>query len=426
MGEVQHGSHVAFSPDGLHLAVSHTKGREAPVAIWDVLHTPRLNIVRRLAGTRESVGWLDDHTLALGWKDGLAHYNPFTDELRSTIKSIKGPRDWSFPSARYAFLEPGGQRILAAFLGSIWMLDRQRTLWRVQAHSESITTAQWHPNGQWVFTGGSDRWIRIWSADTGELVQEIEQPPSNWLNTPFSLSPDGSQLICRDHRFGAQILSAPSWEVVRTLPALGGPVSCFRWGPDNRIAIGTKCPTNKKTGGGLQVWSATTWTRLDHATWRASRYGPHANGVAWSPDGKRLAVVDFDGQVRLFKAPAPDQGEVVPAAVTPRERTGALNQQSGYVSIFLDIDTPSESPAGILGWYDHDFVESGSGGSDLQADLQSFSHGASFAEVAAKRARELGVTSTSSIFLLYDHRMDREAGPFAGGTFLGDIRFSRS
>lgn len=426
MGEVQHGGDVAFSPDGRHLAVSHSKGPEGPVAIWDVQRAPELKVVRRLARSRNALGWLDDHTLAIGWKDGIAHYNPFTDDLLS-IRSIKGR--WGFLSAGHVFPEPGGQRILAATSSgsAICMFDQQRALWRTEAHGhESLTTAQWHPSGQWVFTGGCDRWIRVWSADTGERVQEIEQPPSNWLSTPFSLSPDGSRLICRDHRFGAQVLAAPSWEVVRTLPALGGPVSCFRWGPDNRIAIGTECPTNKKTGGGLQVWSANTWTRLDHATWRGGRWGPFASGVAWSPDGKRLAVVDFYGQVRLFKAPAPDQGEAEPAVVHPRERTGALNLQGGFVSIFLNIDTPSESPAGVLGWYDHDFAESGAGGADLQAALQSFSYGASFAEAAAQRARELGVTSAASIFLLYDHRLDREAGPFHGGTFLGDIRFSRS
>ena len=43
----------------------------------------------------------------------------------------------------------------------------------------------------------------------------------------------------------------------------------------------------------------------------------------------------------------------------PRQRNGALNQHGGLVSIFRNIDTPSESPAGVLGWYDHDFAESG-------------------------------------------------------------------
>lgn len=39
MVEVWGGSHVVLSPDGQHLAVSHSMGREHPIAVWAVMLT---------------------------------------------------------------------------------------------------------------------------------------------------------------------------------------------------------------------------------------------------------------------------------------------------------------------------------------------------------------------------------------------------
>jgi len=425
--EVWHGFNVAFSPDGRHLAVTHNMRFEAPLAVWRLGKKPELAAVRRLGRDKKGLGWVDNTTVALGWKGGIALYDPFRDELvkhmECTVDSPAGTSPWNQGafSAQGVTQAPDGAGFAAMSRSEIAGFDNDKGLWRVKPHGdESVTMVAWHPDGDRIFSGGTDRWLRVWNAKTGAMIEEISQPPSNWLMSPFTLSPDGQFLVSRDRRFGLEVRAAPDWKVVRTLEDLGGPVACLAWGPGNRLAIGTQCPTNKKTGGGLAVWSTTTWKRLDQVTWKAQqKRGPHAHGLAWSADGKHIAVVDFQGDVRVLDAPAPDAGEAEPANVAPVKRTGKLLTMGKTVAVFLDIQHPEESTSGVLGWYDHDFSESGGG------TLSNFSYGASFAAEAKAAAEKLGVTEPGSAFVMFDHMFDREPGPFAGGTFVGNFKFSR-
>ncbi len=124
----------------------------------------------------------------------------------------------------------------------------------VPAHGGSVPAVAALPGGTTVVSGGTDRLVRLWSADKGQPIGE-------------------------------------PW-------AVDAPVSALSVGPQQTIAVGDR-------EGGITVWSlparALLWSARDEpqGLLRAA-----VSGLAFSPSVGRLAVAATDGKVRIWNAKA--------------------------------------------------------------------------------------------------------------------------
>ena len=136
--------------------------------------------------------------------------------------------------------------------------------------------------------------LRVWDVVARELRERVLPRGHTSAVTSLDVSPDGSTLASADSR--GIIL----WDLARQVPAVihtlpeGGRV---RFSPDGRsLATGFKAPL---------LWDVTG--KAPRLLARLGRYGGGPVGLAFAPDGKRLAVGGSSPSLRLWNlgGPAP-------------------------------------------------------------------------------------------------------------------------
>jgi WD40 repeat protein/DNA-binding SARP family transcriptional activator/energy-coupling factor transporter ATP-binding protein EcfA2 len=125
--------------------------------------------------------------------------------------------------------------------------------------------------------------IRLWTTATGEMIHELDAH-AGWIGD-LAFSADGSRLVSSSDDHSAKVWDTTSGELLLTLAGHQGWVNRIAYSPDESQLVTTGQDQtirfwDSQTGDLLQV------IETDSPVW----------GVAWSPDGKRLATAfdDFD------------------------------------------------------------------------------------------------------------------------------------
>ena len=83
----------------------------------------------------------------------------------------------------------------------LWNADTGAELWTVRAHSKWVRAVVWSPCGQWLASGGDDRMIFIYDANTFEVKSS--------LNVGYAFSRFSTRISVRVRplfsRFGTRI-----------------------------------------------------------------------------------------------------------------------------------------------------------------------------------------------------------------------------
>ncbi len=246
---------VAFSPDGTRLA---TASEDNTLQLWDPRTGERVAVLSGFTD-RQSVAFSPDGTrLASGSSDG-------------TI------------------------RLWNALTGAEVMF--------LSGHTGRVNGLNFSPDSRLLASGSLDRTVRIWSVSSGQELDSLTGHGDEVLTVAFS--PDGTRLASSGRDSAIRLWETQTGVLLNVLRGHNGTVNSLAFSPDGtRLA---SCGVDST----VQIWNMRTNTRF--AIWQGHRQ--EVTSVAFSPDGLRVASGGRDGTIRLWELrPSPPNSTATPGA----------------------------------------------------------------------------------------------------------------
>jgi RNA polymerase sigma factor (sigma-70 family) len=280
---------LAFSPDGRTLASGAARMdvkvlTRHPIRLWEAASGKE---IRRLAGHLYGV-------------DALA----FTRDGKQLLSGGVGTalRVWDVASGRdlLAFAEhdsyvncvaysPDGKTLATAGLDGtirLWEPGAGRPA-RVFAggHQQRVWHVAYSPDGRELVSWGHDRTVRFWNVAAGREIRRLDVPEGGPTST-VAVSPDSRVLALWDSGRGLRLVGAATGKEQYRLACDPGFTVGVRFSPDSRRLAVMSYP---EPGGGatvLHLWDTTTGKEV--SKWDVASAGQ----FVFSSDGRKLAGVD--------------------------------------------------------------------------------------------------------------------------------------
>jgi len=135
----------------------------------------------------------------------------------------------------------------------------------------------------------------------------LRQPGQGWRRIAFL--PDGAELVVGGLDSDARCWDARTGVMTHRFDLGEAATLAFCVSPtDGAVATLGIRPAGNAGEAAVEfvVWNPKSWTERKRITWKG-RFGP--SSMAFSPDGKTVAVSDRDGVLRLYSASDEDEGE---------------------------------------------------------------------------------------------------------------------
>ena len=270
---------VAWSPDGRQLA---TAGYSSTVRISDATTGEE---IRTFRGHTDGVGALawspDGKRLASGSSDGTiriwdAARDPETRILHSqdTIFAVA----WS-PDGRN-LATSGGENV------AVWDMATGNVTRLLGGHVGGSYGLAWSPDGKYLASGDAHGTVAIWEAGTGRRLHELKG--HSGVIWALAWEPDGHRLASGGDGKTIKLWDVGTWKSIQ--PLGGDPRGKFvglAWSPNGQFLAST-VHTSWGSRYFAHVWDLATGKQLSFHANLSCGHG----GVAWSPDGRWLALMD--------------------------------------------------------------------------------------------------------------------------------------
>jgi WD40 repeat protein len=307
-------NNVAFSPDGRLLAGACV----GKTVIWDVITGKELRSLPG-AGRYGRVAWSPIDNRIAG-----VPASKITDATTGDLKTAL-PRPDGLPPSQssagpigYAFSKDG--QLVAEASGSNWVGVWNATTGQLIHWFQMpiwVSCVAFSPDNKLLAAGtgvcdlekesdgiGS---LQVWEVSTGRTVFPPENFPLNVWGVTFS--PDGKLLAAAmgDYQDAGARLSTvrvwdtATWQVVHNLRGHSRCVWSLAFSPSGKrlASAGGKGPAVSSDGGPpgeVKIWDMTTGQEV----WTLPGTKGAVYGVAFSPDGRRLATASQDGTVKIW------------------------------------------------------------------------------------------------------------------------------
>jgi WD40 repeat protein/serine/threonine protein kinase len=226
----------------------------------------------------------------------LCHLDNLTIEGFPNADRATGLGLWGMAGLAFS---PDGRRVASAdpeYRVRVWDAITGGLARTMTGHSDRVYAIAFSPDGRLLATGSRDTTIRLWDAATGACVRTLE-PHGTWIRS-VAFSPDGTRLVSGSggelftpRRHGEVIL----WAVAsgREIRRFAGPhdrTYGVAYRPDGKQIASVNCESN------LKLWDPETGA-LER---RLTGHSYYIECVAYSPDGRTLATGSRDHTAILW------------------------------------------------------------------------------------------------------------------------------
>jgi WD40 repeat protein len=171
---------------------------------------------------------------------------------------------------------------------------------RLAGHSGLVSVIVWSPDSKLLASGAQDdSRIFLWNPVTGEQVRTLDGQ-TGWPRS-LAFASGGKILAAGMSDSVIRLWDAASGAPLQTLKGHTAPVGGVAFSPDGKQFV------SGARDGTVRLWDVATGKQIDTFTFQAppnlATGEPYwTTGVAFSPDGKTIAVGATDGIVRLLDA----------------------------------------------------------------------------------------------------------------------------
>lgn len=235
---------------------------------------------------------------------------------------------------------PDGTHIASGgYSGDIHISDAQSGELRqtLKGHGSYVYAVRWNKTGNRLVSCGYDGTIRIWDVNTGQVIRQIDIPEAYVYGVDWD--PAGERIASTERDGPVRIWNAETGEELASFHIDVELLAMIAWHPqEDRIAV-------SGLSQNVYVLDAATGAVAEILQHPADAY---VYGLDWSPDGERLVTGDFSGNCCIWQpgvseliATIEQRTQARSVAWSPNGRWLAIARPNSGVAI-IDAETHEE------------------------------------------------------------------------------------